>query len=125
MIDYYEYSIPELVKLLGARFKDYRLRSNMTQKEVSEQSGITITTIHKFENGTSGNVSLGTFLLLLKAIGQIDALDELMPDLPPSAYLMKEDIRSHDSKFFENNALGQGNRSLVLGCKERRFVFRV
>ena len=26
MIDYYEYSIPELVKLLGARFKDYRLR---------------------------------------------------------------------------------------------------
>lgn len=32
MIDYYEYSIPELVKLLGARFKDYRLSSNMTQK---------------------------------------------------------------------------------------------
>ena len=91
MIDYYEYSIPELVKLLGARFKDYRLRSNMTQKEVSEQSGITITTIHKFENGTSGNVSLGTFLLLLKAIGQIDALDELMPVLPPSAYLVKEE----------------------------------
>ena len=46
MIDYYEYSVPELVKLLGTRFKDYRLRGNMTQKEVSEQSGITITTIH-------------------------------------------------------------------------------
>lgn len=91
MIDYYEYSIPELVKLLGAGFKDYRLSSNMTQKEISEQSGITITTIHKFENGTSNNISLGTFLLLLKAIGQIDALDELMPELPPSAYLMKEE----------------------------------
>jgi transcriptional regulator with XRE-family HTH domain len=61
MIDYYEYSIPELVKLLGARFKDYRLRSNMTQKEVSEQSGITITTIHKFENGSSGNLSTSDF----------------------------------------------------------------
>ena len=60
-------------------------------ENVSEQSGITITTIHKFENGTSGNISLGTFLLLLKAIGQISALDELMPDLPPSAYLMKEE----------------------------------
>ena len=79
MADYYEYSIPELIKLLGARFKDYRLRSKMTQKDVSEQSGITITTIHKFENGTSGNMSLGTFLLLMKAIGQINALDELMP----------------------------------------------
>lgn len=90
MADYYEYSIPELIKLLSARFKDYRLRSNMTQREVSEQSGITITTIHKFENGASGNVSLGTFLLLLKAIGQIDALDELLPELPASAYLIKE-----------------------------------
>ena len=91
MADYYEYAIPDLIKLLGARFKDYRLRSNMTQKEVSEQSGITITTIHKFENGTSGNMSLGTFLLLMKAIGQIDALDEIMPELPVSAYLIKED----------------------------------
>lgn len=90
MADYYEYSIPELIKLLGARFKDYRLRSNMTQREVSEQSGITITTIHKFENGASGNVSLGTFLLLLKAIGQIAPLDELLPELPVSAYLIKE-----------------------------------
>lgn len=89
MADYYEYSIPELIKLLGARFKDYRLRSNMTQKDVSEQSGITITTIHKFENGTSGNMSLGTFLLLMKAIGQINILDELMPELPDSAYLIK------------------------------------
>ena len=44
MIDYYEYSIPELVKLLGARFKDYRLRSGMTQKDVSVQSGVSINT---------------------------------------------------------------------------------
>lgn len=91
MTDYYEYSIPELVKLLGERFKDYRLRSNMTQKEVSEQSGITISTIHKFENGLSSNISLGTFLLLMKAVGQIDGLDGLMPELPESAYLVKEE----------------------------------
>ena len=63
----------------------------MTQKDVSEQSGITITTIHKFENGTSGNMSLGTFLLLMKAIGQINTLDELMPELPDSAYLIKSE----------------------------------
>ena len=91
MVDYYEYSIPELVKLLGARFKDYRLRSHMTQKEVSEQSGITITTIHKFENGTAGNLSLATFLLLLKVVGQIDAINDVLPELPPSPYLMRKD----------------------------------
>ena len=90
MIDYYEYSVPELVKLLGTRFKDYRLRGNMTQKEVSEQSGITITTIHKFENGKAGNMSLGTFLLLMKSIGCIQQLDEVLPELPESAYLVNE-----------------------------------
>ena len=96
MADYYEYSIPELIKLLGARFKDYRLRSNMTQKDVSEQSGITITTIHKFENGTSGNMSLGTFLLLMKAIGQI--VDFLMPT-PPSQYFFIHVVRSIEPCF--------------------------
>ena len=51
MVDFYEYSTPELVRLLGNRFKEYRIRCNLTQKDVSEQSGIGLTTIHKFENG--------------------------------------------------------------------------
>ena len=50
MVDFYEYSTPELVRLLGNRFKEYRIRCNLTQKDVSEQSGIGLTTIHKFEN---------------------------------------------------------------------------
>ena len=91
MEDYYEYSIPELIRILGTRFKDYRLRSNMTQKEVSEQTGITITTIHKFENGTSGNLSCGTVILWMKAIGRLDAIEGLLPELPPSAYLLKDE----------------------------------
>lgn len=91
MTDYYEYAIPQLVKLLGARFKDYRLRSNMTQKEVSEQSGLTTTTIHKFESGAADNISLATFLLLLKAIGEIEALDDLLPELPPSPYPIRKE----------------------------------
>ena len=72
MADYYEYSIPELVQLLGGRFKDYRMRSRLTQKEVAEQAGITVNTIHKFENGLVSNLSLSTFLLLLKTIGCIN-----------------------------------------------------
>ena len=91
MKDYYGYSIPELVLELGIRFKDYRMRSNMTQKDVAEQSGITVNTIHKFENGRVPNLSLSPFLLLLKAIGCINGLDELMPELPESPYLIKKD----------------------------------
>lgn len=87
MCDYYKYSIPELVRLLGSRFREYRMRAGMTQKEVSEQSGITVTTIHKFETGIASNISLGTFLLLLKAIEQISSIDGLLPELPESPYL--------------------------------------
>ena len=63
-----DYSIPELIHLLGSRYRDYRQRADMTQKEVA-------------------------FLLLLKAVGWIDALDELMPELPPSPYLLKDNDR--------------------------------
>ena len=91
MVDFYEYSTPELVRLLGIRFKEYRLRCNLTQKDVSDQSGIGLTTIHKFENGTAGNVSLSTFIALLKVVGQIDAIDKILPELPESPYLMRKD----------------------------------
>ena len=90
MTDFYEYSTPELVRLLGLRFKEYRMRCNLTQREVAEQSGIGLTTIHKFENGTAGNLSLSTFLLLLKVVGQINALDDLLPELPESPYLIRK-----------------------------------
>lgn len=91
--DYYEYSIPELVQLLGVRFKDYRMRARMTQKDVSEQSGVTINTIHRFENGMAPNMSISTFLLLLKAIKCIDGIDDLLPELPESLYLIKDNGR--------------------------------
>ena len=90
MADFYEYSTPELVRLLGERFREYRMRCNLTQKEVAEQSGIGLTTIYKFENGTAGNLSLSTFILLLKVVGQVNALDDLMPELPESPFLIRK-----------------------------------
>ena len=91
MADFYGYSTPELVRLLGSRFKDYRMRCNLTQKEVAEQSGIGLTTIHKFENGTAGNLSLSTFVLLLRVVGQVNALDDVLPELPESPYLVRRE----------------------------------
>lgn len=90
MKDFSEYSAPELVRMLGERFKDYRLRANMTQKEAAEMSGLSVLTIHRFENGTVGNISLATFLLLLKSVGCINDLNELMPEQPESPYLYKD-----------------------------------
>jgi len=90
MNDYVDYSAPELVRMLGSRFKDYRLRANMTQKEVAEMTGLSVLTVYRFENGSVTNISLSTFLLLLKAVGCINDLDELMPEQPESPYLYKD-----------------------------------
>ena len=88
--DYSGYSVPDIVRMLGERFKDYRLRASLTQKEVAEASGLSVLTIHRFENGTAKNISLSTFLLLLKSVGSINDLNELMPEQPESPYLYKE-----------------------------------
>lgn len=90
MADLYEYSTPEIVRLMGTRFKDYRMRCRLTQKDVSERSGIGLTTIHKFESGVADNLTLSTFILLMKAIGQINAMDNLLPELPESPYLIRK-----------------------------------
>lgn len=90
MEDYSEYSAPELVRTLGSRFKDYRLRANMTQKEVAEMAGLSVLSVYRFENGTVTNISLSTFLLLMKAVGCINDLNNLMPEQPESPYLYKE-----------------------------------
>ena len=57
--------------------------------EQNSSASVGLTTIHKFENGTTGNLSLSTFLLLLKVVGQINSLDDLLPELPESVYLMR------------------------------------
>ncbi len=66
------------------------MRCNLTQKEVAEQSGIGLTTIHKFEKGIAGNISLSTFILLLKVVGMVDELNNVLPELPESPYLIRK-----------------------------------
>ena len=76
----------EIVAMLGQRFKDYRIGCDMTQKEVADQSGISVVTIRNFENGKLYNITLGTFVELLRAIGFMDGLDEVLPEIPISPY---------------------------------------
>ncbi len=80
----------EIVTMLGRRFKDYRIGCDMTQMEVSQQSGISVITIRKFENGNLYNITLGTFIELLRAIGFMQGLDDVLPELPVSPYELEK-----------------------------------
>ena len=79
--------VSQAVVMLGKRFKEYRLSYNLTQKEVSERTGINIITIRKFENGQLYNITLQTFLRLLKVLDRLEYIDQLLPEIPMSAYM--------------------------------------
>ncbi|MCH5243894.1 MAG: helix-turn-helix domain-containing protein [Lentimicrobiaceae bacterium] len=77
---------PDIIRNLGLRFRDYRLRLRMTRKEVSEAASIGMTTLYKFESGNMTDVSFSTLLRLLKAIGLGESWNALLPELPESPY---------------------------------------
>lgn len=85
-----DYSNPEIVRMLGRRYREYRTRVGLTQKDVSDRTGISVTTIHKFENGISADVSFSTLASLLRVVGLLDNIDDLLPELPPSPYSVNE-----------------------------------
>ena len=72
----------EIISELGGRFKEYRLFSNLTQKEVAVKSGVSIFTISQFEKGEVGNIGFCTILSLLRSIGFITEAEKLLPPLP-------------------------------------------
>lgn len=86
------FSQGEVVRTLGARFRDYRMRMNFTRKEVAAKTGLSMTTLYKLETGNLTDLSLGTMLKLLKVVGLYENWDKLLPELPESPYLYKDDF---------------------------------
>ena len=78
---------PDIIRNLGLRFRDYRMRLMMTRKEVSEAARVGMTTLYKFESGNMTDISFGTVIRLLRAIGLVENWDALSPELPESPYM--------------------------------------
>lgn len=88
----YEQSGSDIIRQLGKRYSDYRKRMGFTQKEVAEQSGLSIFTISSFENGSTTGVTLASFIKMLRAIESLEEVEKLLPELPasPRALFMKQ-----------------------------------
>ncbi len=85
----------EIISELGGRFKEYRLFSNLTQREVAVKSGVSVFTISQFEKGEAGNIGFGTILSLLRSIGFIAEAEKLLPPLP---LLPSQMVKSRNKK---------------------------
>lgn len=83
----------DVIGNLGLRFRDYRLRLQMTRKEVAEATSIGMTTLYKFESGNMTDISFSTLMRLLKVLGLGENWDKLLPELPESPYLYNDKVK--------------------------------
>ncbi|WP_085536783.1 helix-turn-helix domain-containing protein [Massilibacteroides vaginae] len=90
--DLYASSNNTIISGLGKRYAEYRKRMGYTQKEIAEQTGLSIFTISSFESGSSTGITLASLLKLLRAIENLEEVEKLLPELPVSAKdLFKQD----------------------------------
>lgn len=80
----------EIVQELGEQFRDYRLNAKLTQQEVADKIGVSLITIRNFETGKAKNITLNNLLSLLRIVGRLDAVNELLPPIPISPYILSK-----------------------------------
>ena len=82
-----ELSEPAIMQRLGMRIRDYRIRMEMTQGELALQSGTSVGTVVRAEQGKA--ISLPLFISLLRTLGVLENLESLLPELSISPIQMR------------------------------------
>ena len=75
-MDYYSMTDQAILAELGDRFRDLRLRKNLTQRELAERTALSVTAIKSLE---AGRTRLQTAIAVLRELGRLDELDHLIP----------------------------------------------
>lgn len=77
-----ELSDTAILKKFGMRLKTYRISREMKQQELAAESGVSVSTIAKIENGQSVTFSL--LISVMRTLGLLENLDMLVPEQKPS-----------------------------------------
>lgn len=80
MLDYLTMTDAAILNELGSRLESLRLNINITQRELSNSSGLSIDVIRELERGKGKLQSLIVFLRELQAL---DELDNFIPPMGP------------------------------------------
>ena len=76
------------------RFKAYRISYPLTQKELSDKSGVSLRSITRFESGE--DISLVNFMKLMNAMELMNNFVNVIPDMNnrPSSYLDLKNVKT-------------------------------
>lgn len=80
-------SCSEYQKLIGERIKQYRVNAGVSQKDLENESGVSVRSISRLEQGAS--IQLESLIKILSALNLESNIDLLIPDQTkrPSFYL--------------------------------------
>lgn len=73
---------------IAGRFKDVRLSRNISQEALSEQSGVTLATLRRFEQ--TGEISLKHLVNLAIALNRAGDFSELFRQMQPTDLFSEE-----------------------------------
>lgn len=76
------------LKTLGERLARHRLNRNQTQAAVAREAGVSRRTVSKVENGHV--IDTRGLVRILRALGLLGSLDELLPSPGPSPVALSE-----------------------------------
>lgn len=82
----------ELQKLIAGRIRGIRRRRKISQKKLSELSGVSLGSVKRFEQ--CGEVSFLSLIKIAVALGLNEELEHLFEDVPPES--IEEIIRGQD-----------------------------
>ena len=72
----------ELCNRIAAKIKTVRLKQNMSQGELADKSGVSVSTIKRIEDGDVKTVE--SLIRILRTLGQLDIFIPLVEDNPLS-----------------------------------------
>ncbi len=86
----------EICRRIGQKIRNLRLRQNITQMSLADQSQISVSSVKKIENGEIG--SFDSLMRVLRILGELDIFTPLMKeeDMSPNEYL--EFVEAHKKK---------------------------
>ena len=92
---------------IGLRLKAVRLKQNITQQTLAEESGVSLSSVKKIEKG-----EIGSFDSLLRVLRTLGKLDVLLP-------LVEEEQLSPSEYYEMVNKAGKAQRKRAVGSKHK------
>ena len=105
-MDYYTVSDSTILKELGVRLRQLRLRKNITQETLAESTLLAVGTIKSLE---AGKGKLSTLVAVLRELSALDQLEQFIPPVTISPIKMAEASAKSSNK--RERASGAGRKS--------------